>query len=190
MNPYTTFSVPESCTSNVNPGAQTQPSFSVVWAQMQKIVHDGPVTASDWRTYELLKWARRDLDAKYITFSGSNLTRSICLKEYAFTVEFCREMESLIQMLPITDGQNVERDVLMDLICEAAKQCGMSWSGEAWARSAIVFGIMEACAVERRNVRMQDTEELGHLMAGTDLNDQNLMDCSNVKEALLGIMQM
>jgi hypothetical protein len=159
-------------------------AFVKSWAKLQRVLQDGPLTEGDWIPYEIMKTARGDADAKYMKFDIIVLLPCLLERDEQLSLspEFCADIGHLLRMLPIKDGEDIDRRLLIDLILEAAKQCGMQWCSCAQSRAVIWLGIMHACSLVRRGYFDNSDEELGTLMSKTNLGKrhQDMEDIVNM----------
>lgn len=160
-------------------------SFISVWSRIKRILTDGPASHGEWWIYELMRWGSGHQDAKYICFDIPALWLGFRLLAPGVNVSdaFYSDVCHLVTFLPLEDGQEIERTLLLDLIMASGSELGMAWAGEnvKRARAAVIFGICHAATIHRR-VSVRKTEnELQWLMENLVLgqeaeNDAKVMD--------------
>ncbi|KAF2794652.1 hypothetical protein K505DRAFT_336760 [Melanomma pulvis-pyrius CBS 109.77] len=175
--------------TNANPDNTTTATMvmdattSTLWQRRLHILTDGPSDPTEWWIYELLKYLRRDADALILPFDVSALWLGYALIKTAFKTDttFFPDIFNLVAMLPIKNGEKVEKKVMVELVLTAARECGMDWWHESRERMAVFMGIMLAGMILRRIGKggTVEDETLGALMGGLDLGrieDGDVMD--------------
>ncbi|KAF2640989.1 hypothetical protein P280DRAFT_517227 [Massarina eburnea CBS 473.64] len=138
---------------------------------MSTILHTGPSSPAEHWIHELAKYARRDPSALYITFSPSTLKEGFRISNSVFPTcpDFFPDVCELIDMLPIKNGDVVERSLLIDLLKEAAKEIGCRWWGCLREMAGVMFGVVHAGLIERRE---SEEKELAGMFGRLDVGDE------------------
>ena len=157
--------------------------------RMQIILVDGPQNPSEFWLHELAKTARKDEDATSMIFSASTLVQGFSMSEEVFPtcLEFFDDVCSLINMLPIKDGEQIDRKLLHELLIETARECGTTWWFAMRERVALLFGIMHACAIQRRALTKTTEDELADLVNGLNLNNDEFAIMADLATSLGGL---
>jgi hypothetical protein len=128
-------------------------AFTQTWTRMLHIHHYGPSHPREWWIHELMLYLSSHPTAISTPFDASALALGFRLILPSFptlSARFFADITSLIHMLPIRDGDVIERKLLMELLLRAAKECGMDWWSGFWEQGAVLFGVNYACMLQRR----------------------------------------
>jgi hypothetical protein len=136
------------------------------------ILTSGPWIPVDWLILELFKTLKGDSDATSLTFTSATLVQAFQLTKGVCT-RFVDDVCSLIAILPIKEGEIVNRILLKDLLIEAARECEFSWWSATPERSAVLTGIMYACVIQRSTEKHEVDSDLSDLMGSVSLNDED-----------------
>jgi hypothetical protein len=160
-----------------------------IYHRTQTILFEGPSNPTEWWIYELAKTVREHPDAITTVFSASTLCEGFAISKDVFPTcdEFFNDVCGLITMLPIKDDDQIERRLLIDLLAEAARQCGTAWWYNLRERAALLFGVMHACMIERRAEARKKEDELGDLMGAMSLENKEIAVMNELVGALDGL---
>jgi hypothetical protein len=152
---------------------------------MLRILHTGPTAFSEHWIYELMAWARGDPDTHYTTFDPAALWLIYRLLSGAWSSSpppslsprlsphFLPDINNLVALLSTSgqtqDGEQIDRRVLVNLLLEKARECGMEWCGREREKAAVLFGVMHAASIHRRVRDMGVDEEVAGMMGGLGL---------------------
>ena len=157
-----------------------------IYQRSQNILSDGPQNPAEWWIYELAKTVRKDEDAVSLSFSEDTLLEGFSISKDVFPAcpQFFDDMCSLITMLPIKEGEQIHRALLVDLLFEAARECGTIWWYNMRERAAVLFGVMHACMIQRRAEINKTEDELAILVSGMDLDNEDFAIMSELAGSL------
>ncbi|KAF2248206.1 hypothetical protein BU26DRAFT_565614 [Trematosphaeria pertusa] len=167
-------------------------NWAYICQRTRVILTEGPASPAEWWIYELAKYGRRDPDAVSMKFEASTLCEAFNASHSIFPAcpSFLRDIYHLLAMLPIKSGQAIERKLLIELLWEAARECGMDWWSNMRDRAAVVFGVMHACMIHRRIDAQQTEDELGSLLEKMDLGDDEVEVMNRLAEELEGELKI
>ncbi|KAJ4363564.1 hypothetical protein N0V83_009860 [Neocucurbitaria cava] len=120
-------------------------------------------------------YAARHPSALTFSFSLSILQLGFKMSQKVFppgSLNFKADIEHLLPLLPVKEGEVVRTDTLMEVIVQAARELGMEWWNHFRERAGVVFGVMHAGMIQRKwkEYRMDDgvSEALGSMELGMD----------------------
>ncbi|CAO2651534.1 Nn.00g041040.m01.CDS01 [Neocucurbitaria sp. VM-36] len=62
---------------------------------------------------------------------------------------FKDDIEYLLPLLPMREGEDVQREVMLEVIVQAGRELEMDWVDNLRDRAGILFGVVHACMVQR-----------------------------------------
>jgi hypothetical protein len=147
------------------------------------IFTSGPRIPVDWLILELFKTLSGDSDATSLTFTPATLVQAFQQTKGVCT-QFVDDICSLIAMLPIKEGDVVNRILFKDLLIEAARECEFSWWSATPERSAVLTGIMYACMSQRSTEKDEADSDLADMVGSLSLNKEDAAIVAELAESL------
>ncbi|KAF1847506.1 uncharacterized protein K460DRAFT_352636 [Cucurbitaria berberidis CBS 394.84] len=161
--------------SRPRPRPRSTWSLYEIHMRLQTILADGPSAPSEWWIHELAKHAAQDADALCFTFHVPTLQLGFSMLMDVFppgSLNFRADVEHLLPLLPIREGEDVQRVLLIEVILYAARELRMDWWDHARSRMALVFGVMHACMIQRKREEFRTDDGvsrgLGKMELGRD----------------------
>jgi hypothetical protein len=160
-----------------------------IYQRAQTILSESPRNPTEWWIYELAKTVRKDDDAISLNFSESTLLEGFSISTDVFPAcnQFFDDVCNLITMLPIKNGELIQRKLLIDLIFEAARECGTVWWYNLRERAAVVFGVMHACMIQRQAEIDKTRDELADSVSGMSLDNEDFAVMTELAGSLDGL---
>ena len=140
------------------PKPRTTWSMYEIWTRLQTILSEGPSAPFEWWIHELAKYAANDADALYFTFHLPTLQLGFRMLKAVWppgSLNFLADMEHLLPLLPIREGEQVQRKVLVELVIQAGRELEMDWCDNMRDRAAVLFGLTHACMIQRRREELE-----------------------------------
>ena len=144
-----------------------------ITAHLHRIFYHSPATPAESWIHEYAMYLRHDPSSLTLRFQCSILQKGFEASALVFPPApgFLADVCYLITMLPIRAGEVIERKLLIDLLKEAARECGMEWWDRMREGYGVVYGIMHAGMImkgigEDRKAESEVSEVLGKMGLG------------------------
>ncbi|KAF2875307.1 hypothetical protein BDV95DRAFT_313427 [Massariosphaeria phaeospora] len=176
------------CSSRPGKANPREMSIRKVLEHIEKVKLEGPSSPGEWWIEELVKTAHNHPDSIYMKFDIAALWMGFTLVREIFPTyhTFMPDTYHLITLLPIQDGAQIERKVLIELLQRAAQELEIPWWNMVRERAAIVFVVMHACMLQKRFATSQTENELSELVGKMKLGRDDAAIMSRLADTFDG----